>query len=99
MKIAGDVLDAWSMSSESLLDGVAYHLPKAIVTIDLLQVLIELRSQHVEQLCIVRNKRQLRIARPEDDRVVRGACHDWTSEIAFQCLDMGPRLYKLDTQL
>ena len=98
-EILRNVIDAWAVTGELLLDGSTDKLQKAVLLPgSLLQLQIELGSEHVEQFRVPGHKRERGIRAAEYERIASHAAHDRASKVTLQGLDMGVRLHKLHAQ-
>ena len=70
------------------MDGRANEQGETVRVIALLQLFFELRREHVEELGVADQEREMSIGGAKDDGVARGAAADRASKMMFDGLDV-----------
>ena len=97
MQIACYVLDCRPMPGETVLDGSADEVGETIL-LAFFKLFVELRSKHIQKLCIARDEPTISVARPKYDCILSRSGEDGTSEMVLEQLDVAAGLNKLDSQ-
>jgi hypothetical protein len=84
VKVARHILYIRSMSRQSLLDRSPGQVDEAILSVMLLELLLELWCKHVQQFCIPRDEGIRSIARAENHDVARFPADNGAAEVPFE---------------